>query len=191
MPKLIWIDIETSGLDPNKDTILEVAVMVSDFSNPFDIHPLYHAVLNFNVTPPEPIGYRDGRPYKMDGTVWEMHTKNGLFSECSNSKLRIEDAEKVLLDLIPEEQDRKERPILAGSTVHFDRSFLKVHMPTLEQRFIHRHFDVSSIKLLCQSLGMREILKAEAHRAKDDILESVAHAKGCTMWLSTRCVTPG
>ena len=57
-------------------------------------------------------------------------------------------------------------------------------MPTLDKRLSYRHYDVSAVKLFCQSLGMPKLPKAEAHRAKDDILESIAHAKKCADWLA-------
>jgi len=67
--------------------------------------------------------------------------------------------------------------------VHFDHGFLRVHMPKLAARFSHRHYDVSAVKLFCQSLGMPKPPKAEAHRAAADVRESIEHAKACADWL--------
>ncbi len=80
--------------------------------------------------------------------------------------------------------------MLAGSSIHFDHAFLAVHMPRFAARLSHRHYDVSAIKLFCQSLGADKFPKAEAHRAKDDIAESIAHAKACAEWLYDRDLNP-
>lgn len=170
---LIWIDIETTGLDPQLDHILEVAVMTSQLSDSFNAKPLYHAVLGYR---------RDDWSRKIDPFVLEMHTKNRLFEECSKSNIA---RHHVALDLT------KEIPkgsILAGSSVHFDRAFIEEHFLALRLHapFSHRHYDVSAIKLFCESLGMPRIPKGEAHRAKEDVLESVAHAQRCAGWLAER-----
>jgi oligoribonuclease (3'-5' exoribonuclease) len=73
---------------------------------------------------------------------------------------------------------------LAGSSVHFDHGFIKHWWPQLASRFSHRHYDVSAVKLFCESLGMPRLPKAEAHRAREDILESIAHARECVRWLA-------
>ncbi len=58
-------------------------------------------------------------------------------------------------------------------------------MPTLAERFSHRYYDVSAVKLFCRSLGMPKPQPAEAHRAMADIQESIAHARQCARWLRT------
>lgn len=171
---LYWLDLETTGLDPKNDKLLEIAIYKATLENPFDISFMYQNVFSFNS--------RD----TVDEFVKNMHTKNGLFDECENSSLVTFHAERDLLKLIPEAANRKSMPVMAGSSIHFDAAFLKEHMPTLHSRFSHRHYDVSAVKLFCQSLGMPEFRKAEAHRAVDDIIESVAHAKECAAWLKTR-----
>lgn len=173
MPDLFWLDIETTGLDPTKHDVLEIAVSRAPFLDPFKAVEVYHAVLLFQ----NPI--RDS----IDPFVREMHTKNGLWAECAASSLLPGDVEDELLNFVPMIADKEERPILAGSTIHFDKSFLVASMPTLAARFSHRLYDASAIKLFCQSLGMPKPAKAEAHRARDDVRESIAHARTCAEWL--------
>jgi oligoribonuclease (3'-5' exoribonuclease) len=173
--RLYWLDLETTSLDPSTGSILEVAVAVSLLERPFDVTDAMSVVLRY----PSVV---DGAP-DLDPVVLDMHTKNGLFVECRYSLLGVADVEEELLKLVPEVADREDMPTLAGSSVHFDHAFLRAKMPRLAARFSHRHYDVSAVKLFCRSLGMPKIPKAEAHRAKDDVLESITHARYCTEWL--------
>lgn len=170
---LLWLDLETNGLDPNKNVILEVACARASLLDPFNITKLYQSTVWF---PPDCV--KDQDPFIID-----MHTKNGLFAECGVPEAPDTwQVEAELLKLIPMVEDKDERTTLAGSSIHFDHEFLKVWMPQLCKRLSHRHYDVSAIKIECQSLGMPRFKKAEAHRAWDDILESVDHAKQCRAW---------
>jgi oligoribonuclease (3'-5' exoribonuclease) len=119
----------------------------------------------------------------IDPFVLNMHTQNGLWKECAKSATTVAEIEEHLLTVVPEEKDSENKPTLAGSSIHFDHTFLRVHMPRLAKRFSHRHYDVSAVKLFCRSLGMSKPPVAEAHRAKADILESIEHAKACVKWL--------
>ena len=176
---IVWCDLETSGMDPRGCHILEVAVSIADLASPFDAVPAYHAVLGMDED--DVTWLAQINPY-----VHTMHTKNGLIEECLQSPLvEIQDVETALLAIVPTIEDKEERPTLAGSSVHFDHGFIQQWMPTLASRLSHRHYDVSAVKLFCQSLGMEKPAKAEAHRAREDILESIAHAKRCAEWLVT------
>ncbi len=184
--KLLWLDLETTGLDPNKHTILEVACRLADFERPFetsnDAGP-YEAVAYFEdprTRTPEPLDFENDK--LLSPIVLDMHTKNGLWDACSRSTKTLLEIESELLEIIPEAQG-DDRPILAGSTIGFDQSFLRAHMPRLAARLHYRLYDVTSVKLFCQSLGMPRFPKAEAHRAMPDVLESIAHAKACAEWL--------
>jgi oligoribonuclease len=177
--KLYWLDLETTGLNPAVHQILEVGVSIADFDTPFEATPIYHAVLTF--------AFRDLQ--KLDPFIIDMHGNNGLLAECFQPAAKdVLKAEYELLDLIPPGITKEEMPILAGASIHFDREFLNLYMPMLASRFSHRHYDVSAIKLFCQSLGMPKLPKGESHRVKEDILETIQHAKTCRDWLANGLV---
>jgi len=164
--KLLWLDLETTGLDPRACSILEIVVMQADFATPFEAEPRYHAI------------------FRHDGTglstfIRDMHTKNGLLAECEASWLCVEEADEALSVLLLQ----PESSVLAGSSIHFDLGFLREHMPKFAKLLSHRLYDVSAIKLFCESLGMPKLPKAEAHRAQADVLESIDHAQRCAAWV--------
>ena len=174
MPKLMWLDLETTGFGPTKQQVLEVALWVADLSSPFEARPAYQSVVYFP---------RD-RWGELDPVVLAMHTKNGLLEECARASApSIELVEQRLLAHVPVEKERDDKPILAGSTIHFDHSFIEVHLPLVHARLSHRHYDVSGLKLFCQSMGMPKFRKAEAHRADADVAESITHGAECEQWL--------
>lgn len=173
--QLIWCDLETTGLDPQKNSILEVAMLTAELVDPFNVRMLHLSTIYM-----QPAETRS-----LDQFIIDMHTKNGLLRECENPvrSRNIRDVEEELLRLVPVVDDKADRPVLAGSTVHFDHSFIRSWIPRLAARLSYRNYDVSTLKLECQSQGMAPFPKAEAHRALDDVYESIAHAKACREWL--------
>ncbi len=177
---LYWLDIETTGLDPVKDQILELAMYKSSIESPLDAKPFYHCVYRYILDTSVVLSPFQKKP--VDPAVIEMHTKNGLFKECAESKNNIFMSEQYLLAHIPEEKEYKNKPVLAGNSVHFDHDFLKAQLPDLARKFSHRHYDVSSVLLFCHSFGMEKPPNLEAHRAEEDVLASLRLAKHCTLW---------
>ncbi len=98
----------------------------------------------------------------------------------------LEALEDALLMLIPLKKnvERDDITALAGSSVHFDLSFLRIHMPRLAANVSHRCYDVSAVKLFCRSLGVAKFPREEAHRALPDVKESMKHARWCASWLN-------
>jgi len=168
--QLFWLDCETTGLSPERDGLLELAVAETNLERPFDVDRVRSWVFQFLDTS------------RLTPFILAMHTQNGLLDECARSTTTVAEVEEHLLSVVPEIAG-DDKPTLAGSTIHFDHAFLRVHMPRLAARFSHRHYDVSAVKLFCRSLGMPKPPKAEAHRATADVLESVEHAKLCARWL--------
>lgn len=178
--KIIWIDIETTGLDPNCDRILEIEAMEADFNEPFTARHLYHATM----------------PYVNDGflstNILEMHTKNGLLSACAGPLTK----RRALVDIelrksIDAIEEPDVFPFLGGSSINFDWNFIRVKFPQVAERMSHRpgdvkRYDVSVLKNFCESMGMPPIAKGEAHRARADIIDSIKQGIACDEWLKQR-----
>ena len=162
--KLVWIDLEMTGLDPAVDSILEIAVIIT---GP-DLQPLgeYEAVIK---TSAEQLA-------KMGDFVRDMHTKNGLLERVKATATTLAEAERAALDLIRRHCPQGEGT-LAGNTIYQDRRFLTKYMPQLESWLHYRQVDVSSLKILSRA-WYPDTPKFEKpgkdHTALADIRDSIA-----------------
>ncbi len=166
----MWLDLETTGLDPNRDQILEWAVVLAADDREGDMSPVrqFSGVCYFD---------RETCDYPIDPFVAAMHEHNGLWDECAVSDSTVEEADAFLAGLCIDDLGAAPRSIvLAGSTVAFDQSFVRVHMPRFAAFLSHRCFDVSTLKMAERDWAGEKFKKAEAHRALPDILESLEHA---------------
>jgi oligoribonuclease len=170
--RIVWIDIETTGLDPKKDAVLEVAVVITDD----DLRVVdEHAVVI------RPTSWREKRALrKANEFVVSMHSKSGLLAELATSKgLSLALAEKELLAFL-DSHDLTSRLLLAGNSVHFDRAFLNEKMPTLMKRFGHQNLDVTSVSHCIRRWNkpsydeLKDQSGEVVHRATDDIHSSIA-----------------
>lgn len=163
-PNLVWMDLEMSGLDPEKDVILEVATIVTDG--------------NLKILAEGPviaIHQTENIFEGMDAWNTRHHTQSGLVDRCRKSKITVADAEKMTLDFIkPFTQERGN--VLCGNSITQDRRFLYKYMPKLSGWLNYRNVDVSSIKELTFRWypNLPEFEKMEKHQALDDIRESIA-----------------
>jgi len=154
-----------TGLDLEKDALIEVAALVTDF----DLNVLGEGVDIIVKPPAEALE-------QMDAFVHEMHTKSALLPELEHG-VTLAEAEQQVLAYVREHCAPDSRPPLGGNTVATDRSFLARDMPELEGFLHYRNVDVSSIKELARRWFPRAYFQAPAkrgnHRALADIQESI------------------
>ena len=164
---LIWIDLEMTGLDPNKERIIEIATLVTD-SN------LNILAEGPNLVISQPKEFLDG----MDEWNQNQHGSSGLIKEVKNSNVTIQVAEIDTLEFISKYVGEKVSP-MCGNTVSHDRRFLSIYMPRLESYFNYRHIDVSSFKeAAVRWMNEAQVYeKKGSHRALGDIKDSVAELK--------------
>ncbi|MDK4274465.1 MULTISPECIES: oligoribonuclease [Corynebacterium] len=164
--RLVWIDLEMTGLDPKQHVIVEVAALVTD-ANLNILGDGYSAVIHASA---EELA-------KMDDVVVRMHQASGLDKEIAESTTSIGDAEQAVLDLIAQHCEADWAVPLAGNSIATDRRFIQEYMPKLDQRLHYRMVDVSTIKELSRRWFPRAYFqqpdKGQAHRALADIVESI------------------
>jgi oligoribonuclease len=163
--RIVWIDCEMTGLDLQRDALIEVAVLVTDS----ELNVLGDGVDVVIACPDEALA-------TMPDVVREMHTASGLLDELANG-VSMEEAQRMVLDHVRELVPDPRRAPLAGNTVGTDRGFLARDMPELEQHLHYRIIDVSSVKELSRRWYPRAYFNAPrkngGHRALADIRESI------------------
>lgn len=162
---LVWIDCEMTGLNPESDCLVEVAVVITNSEL-----EILDAGLDV-VIKPRPDSWAN-----MNDFVRNMHTESGLINEVENG-LELADAEQIILEYIKRFVPNAKEAPLAGNTIGTDRMFINKYMPTLDQHLHYRNIDVSSIKELTRRWYPRVYFqmpkKDGGHRALADILESI------------------
>lgn len=160
----IWIDLEMTGLNWNTNTILEVALLVTD-------HQL-NIIAEF---PGLAIYQPDEILNKMDEWNTNTHTKSGLVARVKSSRHSMADAEAKVLKFLQQHTEPHTSP-MCGSTICQDRRFLELYMPTLNDYFREDNLDVSTLKSLakCWAFDILPTEKREpSHLALDDIRDSL------------------
>ena len=163
MSKLFWIDMEMTGLDPDENRILEIAILITDHK--LDIIDRFHAVIR------TPQAVLDG----MDEWNTRTHTANGLVKEAINGRF-IQEVEIDLLNLADKHFANKQI-FLCGSSLSLDRMFIEKFMPSFAKKLHYRIVDVSSWKAIFQTFLDLRFHKQDAHRAMNDIEESLRELK--------------
>lgn len=162
---LIWIDLEMTGLDPERDRIIEIATLVTD------------AHLNILAEGPTiAVHQSDAQLALMDDWNVRTHTGSGLVERVKASPFDDNAAQQQTIEFLREWVPEGKSPI-CGNSVGQDRRFLFKYMPELETYFHYRYLDVSTLKELVRR-WKPEVLsgfkKENTHKAMDDIRESVA-----------------
>jgi oligoribonuclease len=168
--ELVWIDCEMTGLDLNKDRLIEIAALVTDG----DLNILGEGI---DVV----IHADDDALTQMIPVVKEMHTQSGLIGEVRASTVDTARAERMVLDYIRAHVPQAKTAPLAGNSIATDRGFIARDMPALDDYLHYRMVDVSSIKELCRRWYPRiyygQPEKGLSHRALADIHESIGELR--------------
>lgn len=165
---LVWIDMEMTGLNPETDRILEVALVVTDSQ----LNPVAAAPVMVLHQP-------DERLAAMDDWNKSTHKRTGLIEKVKSSTLTEAAAEEALLAFVVQHVPTRTSP-LCGNSICQDRRFLARHMPRLEAYFHYRNLDVSSLKELARRWKpevAKGLVKQGKHEALADVQESIAELK--------------
>lgn len=162
---IVWMDLEMTGLDPERERIIEMATLVTDGD------------LNVVAEGPELVIHQDDALLEaMDEWNTTHHGESGLTERVRTSTTTEAEAERLTLEFVREHCRERLAP-LAGNSIHQDRRFLVKYMPALDAYLHYRNVDVSTVKELVRRWYPRQHAaapaKKEAHRALDDIRESI------------------
>lgn len=174
--KLLWVDLEFTGFEYDKDLILEISAEVTDFD--FRTLGSYEARIKNN---PDELVAR----MKLN-TFWQDHPENREdFLNNNDQGKDLREVEQELIRFV-EQHFGTEPAILAGNSIHSDRGIIKTKWPAFDLRLHYRMLDVTSWKAVMQGKFGIEYEKQNAHRAYDDIQESIAELQYYIDWLQDR-----
>lgn len=174
---ICWLDVETTGLDPECDVLLEVAMVITDAQ----LNELTRAqvtirhdrrVLAALIERPE-------RPHEIVALIYSMHEANGLLNECcSNLAVSLQEAQKRLVKAVrdalartpnPPEEGEKPFVLIGGCSPNFDRTFVSRYMPQLADVFHYRLIDATCLRFALDKWGSQQLPeKDKRHRALPD-----------------------
>ena len=163
--ELLWIDLEMTGLDPEKDRILEVAAIATDMK--------MNEIANYQaVVKVDDKLMRE----RMVGKFWDENEKarDALFAQNAEGR-PVREIEKELVEFV--DKNFGKVVYLAGNSIHQDRKFIEREMPELDSKLHYRMLDVSAWKIYFENALKRKFVKPEEHRALDDIKGSMEELK--------------
>ena len=165
---LVWMDLEMTGLDPDRDRVIEVAIVVTD------------SQLNTLAEAPVLVIHQpDAVLDAMDQWNRSTHARSGLIEKVKASALDEAAVEERLLGFLAQYVPRSTSP-MCGNSICQDRRFLARHMPRLEAYFHYRNLDVSTVKELARRWKpeiVKGLVKQGKHEALADIYESIEELK--------------
>lgn len=179
--EIVWVDIETLGLDEELHPIIELGCIVTDRFG--EERARFSSLIGYSES------YLATRmtPSFMGEVVWKMHTENNLLDEVafaskqleagdsSYHRVKVESQVISWLNVVTANPVGQQLFPLAGASIHFDRRFLSRQMPLLEAWFHYRNYDVSSILKFGEFVGARcDLAKRNIHRALPDLEDEIS-----------------
>ncbi len=170
--KLMWLDLEMTGLNPATDLILEIAVIITDY----DFTEISRYISKVKNT-------RSQLQERLDGNVWwnDYPENKKLFLDQSSQGQSLAKIEQDVIELI-DQIAADEVIFLAGNSIHSDRKFIARYWPALDQRLHYRMLDVSAFKILMNQKYQIEFSKVNNHRAILDVVDSINELKYYLNW---------
>lgn len=170
--KLLWVDLEMTGLDASQDVILEIAAEVTDFD--------FKTLASYEARIKHP---RDLVAKRLQANVWynDYPENRDEFVRKAEQGKPLQQVEQEMIALI-EQHFGNEPAVLAGNSIHNDRNFIKQGMPALDLKLHYRMLDVTSWKMVMQARYGVNFEKPEVHRAFEDIQASIAELQHYIDW---------
>lgn len=170
--QFMWIDLETTGLDPANGVVLEFAVVLCEDARGDNFAPVaqYAGAVHHDAAALDKL--------PIDDFVKRMHDKNGLWADVAASTTTLADVDAFLAALAASLGGKPRGIVIAGSSVHFDRAWIRQHMPAFDAWLSHRVFDVTTLRRAVEAWGPAvEWPKRDAHRALADVLATIQEAR--------------
>lgn len=161
LEKLFWIDLEMTGLDVDKEVIIECAVVITDLN--------FKELDKFETVVKQPQKYLES----MDDWNKSHHRESGLTAKVPHG-MSSDDTETQLIQMVRRHFSNDDRPVLAGNSIMQDRLFIDKYWPGFASTLHYRMLDVSSWKVIYNSKLNLKYEKKNAHRALEDVYESIA-----------------
>lgn len=170
--KILWVDLEMTGLDPKQDVLLEIAAEITDFD--------FKTLASYETLIKQP---KDTVAKRMQANAWWKNypTNRDNFLNNLDKGKPLAEVERELITLV-EAQFGDEPAILGGNSIYNDRLFIKQWMPALDLKLHYRMLDVTSWKIYMQGKHGIDFEKPEVHRAFEDIQGSIAELQHYLEW---------